>query len=687
MAVILQQPILLVRANKGGFIGLGDMNAWYDGGEPITTSTINTALVNFLFPNDTSTCYLFPPGCLESFSPSSSNSISVDLGNDTTLCSGDTLTLSANALSASYTWQDNSNNSTFNVTETGSYWVTVSNFCGTGSDTINVAVDEVTANLSNIVNEGCANTNNGAATFSNISGSIPGSLYVTWLNPGGNIHAIDTVTQGGNTTQNNLYGGLWTVSVQSQTGCTWDTTFFVQVGSVGVNTNLNDPQCFGTSSGSITAFSTSQGTFNFIIQDVNGQVVNNPGTNTANSLSAGTYTVSVSDDNGCTVTETVELIDPLPVTPVISLTHPLCHGFNTGSASVDSVLNAQGNYNQIYYGWTPNPAGTNGLGETSSDSLVAGEYVLEVVDDIGCSNDITFHIVEPDPLIGVLEVVSPTYCRTAGYQKGNGEVTVTTAGQGGSGSGNVTYLWENLENGDQSQNTTFIIDVPGLMKVTLTDANGCTFIDTIEVDSLNPIADFTPVSDQFTGPGEFEGTEIMDVEFINESINFSKASYAESDTTFVWNLYTNDPNQTGQGNWFFSFDYDEKIERSYTGEEEYLVCLVAKNFNDCQDTVCKNIIVHAIPIINMPNVFTPGTQPNSEFHFPNIGINTFGCSVYDRYGLEVFRFESIDDRWDGNNFKNGNACSDGVYFYSFSAVSTNGTYFEGSGNITLIRSK
>lgn len=50
----------------------------------------------------------------------------VSLGNDTTLCAGTTLTLNASNPGASYVWQDNSTNPTFQVTQQGAYQVTVS---------------------------------------------------------------------------------------------------------------------------------------------------------------------------------------------------------------------------------------------------------------------------------------------------------------------------------------------------------------------------------------------------------------------------------------------------------------------------------------------------------------------------------------------------------------------------------
>ena len=129
-------------ANKGGFIGLGDFNSWYDGDEPLTnggSTPINLNLINYFFPNDTSTCYLFPPGCLENISISSGNTIIVDIGNDTTLCQGDSIILDATTSGASYVWQGTSGTSTYTVAEAGTYIVTVSNSCGVGTDMITVS--------------------------------------------------------------------------------------------------------------------------------------------------------------------------------------------------------------------------------------------------------------------------------------------------------------------------------------------------------------------------------------------------------------------------------------------------------------------------------------------------------------------------------------------------------------------
>jgi len=586
---------------------------------------------------------------------------------------------------------NNGENNELAYSTPGVYTVALNFFTAHGcldQDSIVIIAHDVGAQVISTIDATCQGTNDGGATIGNISG-IQGVYTVNWFNDTGALHATNIIPYNSTSSQDNLTTGIWHVTVENIYGCLWDTSFNINsvLPPVNISTNLGHPQCYGTANGSITAFSSNGGDLEFEITSVaTNQQVNIPNTNTANTLPSGAYSISIVDSLGCYNEIIVHLIDPPPIDIHLDITHPLCFGFETAIVNVDTIFNAQGNYNAIYYGWDPNPNGLNGLLETSNIGLTAGEYILEVADDSGCTNSIVFRIIDPNPLIGVLEVASPTYCRTAGFQKGNGEVTVTTAGLNASGTGNVEYLWRNLENGEESDETTFIVNEPGWMEATITDANGCIFKERIYVDSLNPQAYFTPISQQFHGPGEFEGTEDLTVEFINESQNFSKPTYELSDTIFSWNLDAG-LNEAESDNWFFSFDYNEKIDTMYQGEKEYLVCLVAKNFNNCRDTFCRVIEVHDYPELDVPNVFTPGRMPNEAFYFPSEGIETFECNVFNRYGIEVFHFNSIEDQWDGLNFKTGVPCVEGVYFFTYRAKSTNRTLFEGQGNIHLIRQK
>lgn len=83
--------------------------------------------------SDVNNCTLF-----DSITITTLDTLSVNLGNDTILCLGESLTLNATQADiTSYVWQDNSTNPTFTVSENGNYYVEITNINGcTASDSI-----------------------------------------------------------------------------------------------------------------------------------------------------------------------------------------------------------------------------------------------------------------------------------------------------------------------------------------------------------------------------------------------------------------------------------------------------------------------------------------------------------------------------------------------------------------------
>ncbi len=67
----------------------------------------------------------------------------VDLGEDQDLCEGANLTLDAGNTGASFTWSNGASGQTLDVTESGTYWVTVDDGVCSSSDTINVGILEL----------------------------------------------------------------------------------------------------------------------------------------------------------------------------------------------------------------------------------------------------------------------------------------------------------------------------------------------------------------------------------------------------------------------------------------------------------------------------------------------------------------------------------------------------------------
>lgn len=75
------------------------------------------------------------------------NKPQIELGNDTTICPGDVVTLKISNPNTNYTWQDSSTRNYFNITKTGMYWVRANNWCGTVYDSIKINVGDCNCKL------------------------------------------------------------------------------------------------------------------------------------------------------------------------------------------------------------------------------------------------------------------------------------------------------------------------------------------------------------------------------------------------------------------------------------------------------------------------------------------------------------------------------------------------------------
>jgi gliding motility-associated-like protein len=88
--------------------------------------------------------------------------------------------------------------------------------------------------------------------------------------------------------------------------------------------------------------------------------------------------------------------------------------------------------------------------------------------------------------------------------------------------------------------------------------------------------------------------------------------------------------------------------------------------------------------IDIPNAFSPGSQPNALFKIVRRGNATVKqFKVFNRWGAEVFSTNNVDEGWNGT--WNGNPQPMGVYVFIVEAISPTGRRFYKQGNVTLIR--
>ena len=101
-----------------------------------------------------------------------------------------------------------------------------------------------------------------------------------------------------------------------------------------------------------------------------------------------------------------------------------------------------------------------------------------------------------------------------------------------------------------------------------------------------------------------------------------------------------------------------------------------------------------VTVSEIPNVFTPnGDGINDTFNFSIVGASDVSFSVYNRWGLSLTPALSEGEgavpsqrvvRWDGHT-TSGEACSEGVYFYTLQYTNANGDAIKKNGYVTLMR--
>jgi hypothetical protein len=227
----------------------------------------------------------------------------VDLGPDTSLCDGETITLDAGAGFVSYEWSTSETSQTLEVGLPGDYIVTVTDQLGcTGIDLINVStgVSPVASFIYNAL----------TGTTVEFTDNGSGASTVHWdFNGDGNV---DETTAGGATVQHDFGAeSVFGVVMVSENGCGSDTTSQnVLVQDVGIE-ELKDELGFlaypNPSSGLITVSieAASVSLSALTVYDVQGRelqrigpLFGNPLTLDLNHLESGIYVLQLSTSKG-----------------------------------------------------------------------------------------------------------------------------------------------------------------------------------------------------------------------------------------------------------------------------------------------------------------------------------------------------------------------------------------------------
>lgn len=171
--------------------------------------------------------------------------------------------------------------------------------------------------------------------------------------------------------------------------------------------------------------------------------------------------------------------------------------------------------------------------------------------------------------------------------------------------------------------------------------------------------------------------------FVNREVIFTNRSI-NSDSVNVLTIEDGTITNLGVG-------LGETFSHSFKNEGKFKAILYASNANNCpsRDTV----LITVIDKLNIfiPNVFSPSANSEENRYLRLYGVNIssqeFSLSVYNRWGQLVYTTgdltKAMYEGWDGKD--NGGDAQLGVYTYILRGKFTNGTVFEKTGTVTLLR--
>ncbi|CAN5399328.1 hypothetical protein BH09BAC5_BH09BAC5_01840 [soil metagenome] len=255
-------------------------------------------------------------------------------------------------------------------------------------------------------------------------------------------------------TLSGVIGGTYSVTVTDANGCSIVSSVVISnTGAPSVTVQSStDVLCFGGTTGAATVNvtgGTAPYTYSWSPSGGTGA--------SATNLSAGTYTVTVTGSDGCSQTQILTITAPTAIALTTNSSPENC-GDGDGSASVSSSGGTPG----YTYVWS------NAATSDSISNLNAGSYTVTATDANGCTSTSTV-------------VVANT-----GTANADAGLSVTiTSGQSTqlNGTGGVTYSWS--PSGSLScsncQNPIASPTVTTVYTLTITDANGCTDMDTVTI--------------------------------------------------------------------------------------------------------------------------------------------------------------------------------------------------------------
>jgi len=595
----------------------------------------------------------------------------VNLGPDTTFCSGNTLVLNPGAGYSNYNWNPAGSNPTYNVTTSGTYFVTVTdaNTCQ-GTDQIAVTV---LPQMDATITSGTDYCNNGPTvlfTATNGGGTWtgPGISGTGTFDPSGagsGAHEIIYTITG-------LCGDVDTLNINVHTA---------PVVNLGVDTTI----CSGTSL--LLNAGSGYSSYNW----------NPAGSNpTYNVTTSGTYSVTVTDAHTCKGT------DQIAVTVVTQMDATITSGtdYCSNGAPVSFTATDGGGI------WTGPGISSGGTFDPSTAGAGVHEIIYTIASACGDADTVQVQVhAAPEPNLGSIT------------QLCEGTTFTLDAGAGYS-----NYNWS-----PSGSTQTITITTAGTYSVTVTDPNGCTGNTSITmteepwadatITPAGPWCDNDPVQtlEAAENGGVWSGNGVSSSGIFTPSLagaGMHEIIYTipglcgDTDTTNIYvnpspllSLISTPETCAGKGDaqieLIIDGAYPPYIILWNNGETGNLLLnlspgtylIEVTDSNNCKKTAQETIIMATNECftshVYIPNIFSPNSDgQNDVLYVRGDGIQQLELIIYNRWGEIVFKSTDQAKGWDGT-YK-GAKVEAGAYSYILKAEFSGNVTKKLNGTITVV---
>jgi gliding motility-associated-like protein len=559
-----------------------------------------------------------------------------------------------------------------------------------------------------IVNVACFGDSSGYITALPNGGTAPYSY--SWSN--GQTTQVDTLVP----------AGSYVVTVTDANGCIDSALFDVDepAAPIALSALATSVGCFGANTGAVDLTVTG-GTpgYTYIWS-------NNAVSQDIQSLIAGNYAVLVTDANGCVDSLVVPVTQPqAPLMVMPNITNAPCFGQNGGSID----LNVAGGTLPYAYFWN--------TGDTLQDliGIPAGQYTVVVSDSNNCASTLIINVTQPQSTTSInVSAVQPS---CFGYA--NGSLSVVASG----GLPPYSYAWSN---GAQTPSISNLTSQDYVL--TVTDANGCAFVDTIALNQPDSLVAQFVIPDNFgcapfqaqiinqsigqyssvlwtLGNGDvifspdtayytFTQTGCFDVTLTLTSQNGCVASSTTNSaicvipgpvaafyaTTEQIDFYSGQiqfvNNSYGSGNqYFWQFgdgSQSTQVNPAHIYPEQtiadYDVMLVAMDTNGCVDTVIQQYIQREIMRLTVPNAFTAGDDDDLNDDFRPIFSTP---DLIKFYSFEIYNrwgelIYSTNNQYDAwDGTYKSKQCQTGAYSWKVKYTDYLNVTNDAHGHVILLR--